>query len=126
MGDVIHSLPLARNARIAGAAVGWIVERPFAGLLEGNPDCTEVFVADTRRWRRSLLSPGSWREAAATRRAIAEFAPLHAVDSQGLWKSAIAAKASKAKSIIGFAAAERREPASAMLASLAVVPKATH
>ena len=126
MGDVIHSLPLARNAHLAGAAVGWIVERPFAGLLEGSPDCTSIFMADTRRWRRRPLSPRSWREAAATRRAIAAFAPLHAVDSQGLWKSAIAAKASKAKSIVGFAAAERREPASAMLASFGVVPSATH
>jgi heptosyltransferase I len=125
MGDVIHSLPLARNARLAGAAVGWLVERRFAGLLEGNADCAEVFTADTRRWRRNVLAPRTWREAAATRHAIAAFAPLYAVDSQGLWKSAVAARASGAKSIVGFAAAERREPASAILASLAIVPGAT-
>jgi heptosyltransferase-1 len=126
MGDVIHSLPLARNARLAGAAVGWLVERRFAGLLEGNPDCAEVFTADTRSWRRNVFAPRMWREALAARRAVEEFGPLYAIDSQGLWKSAVAAKASGAKSIVGFAAAERREPASAILASLAIVPSSKH
>ena len=126
MGDVIHSLPLARNARAGGAAVGWLVERKYAGLLEGNPDCAEVFAVDTRSWRRNLLAPRTWSAVAATRREVAAFGALHAVDSQGLWKSAVAAKASGARSVVGFAAAERREPASAILASLAIVPSAKH
>ena len=48
MGDVIHALPMAENARGSGATVGWVVERKFSGLLEGNPNVDRVFVADTR------------------------------------------------------------------------------
>jgi heptosyltransferase-1 len=125
MGDVVHALPLARNARATGASVGWLVERPFAPLLEGNPHCDAVFVADTRRWRRGPLSARSWHEAAEALRSIAAFAPSCAIDAQGLWKSSLAARASRARDVVGFAAAERREPGSAVLSSLAVVPSAT-
>src|SRR5262249_61084169 len=52
MGDVIHTLPLAANARAAGADVGWVIERGFAGVLQGNPDVGSLFVADTQGWRR--------------------------------------------------------------------------
>ena len=45
MGDVIHALPLAASARAAGATVGWVVERVFAGVLEGNPHCDRIFTA---------------------------------------------------------------------------------
>ena len=45
LGDIVHALPLAENARRAGAEVGWVVERGYVGLLEGNsaitrPNCS--------------------------------------------------------------------------------------
>src|ERR1700694_4716971 len=121
MGDVIHALPLAANARAAGATVGWVVERPFAGLLEGNSNVDTVFVADTRRWRRRPLSPENLREMRALRQAIRAFSPDVSIDGQGLWKSALIARSAGAPAI-GFFQGARREPASAGLCSIAVSP----
>jgi len=125
MGDVIHTLPLAENARAAGHTVGWVVERPFAGLLAGHPAIETVFVADTRRWRSRLLSSDTRREVAALRREISAFRADAVVDAQGLWKSAVIARLAGGRGsarVVGFAASSRREPASAILCGTPVVP----
>src|SRR5262245_6655047 len=122
MGDVIHTLPLAANARAAGAEVGWAIERKFSGLLEGNPSVDRVFVTDTPAWRRRPFSVESWRDARRLRLEMREFAPRFAIDAQGLWKSALVAKAAGASVVVGFARAARREPASALLNTIPVAP----
>ncbi len=119
MGDIVHALPLAANARAAGATVGWLVDRRYGGLLEGNPSLARLFFADTGRWRRAPLSSASWREIAALKRSLREFAPDATVDVQGLWKSALLAKLAGAP-VIGFSAAARREPSSAFLAGTGI------
>jgi lipopolysaccharide heptosyltransferase I len=121
MGDVIHTLPLAQNAHAAGAAVGWVVERKFSGLLEGNPHIERIFVADTQAWRRQLLAPRTRSDLRRLRREIREFAPELSIDPQGLWKSALVARAAGSP-VIGFARDSRREPASAVLCTVPVAP----
>jgi heptosyltransferase I len=121
MGDVIHALPLARNARRAGAQVGWVVERAFEGLLTGNPDCDAIFPADARQWRRSPLAPSTRRAIGDLYRRLRAFAPDRTVDPQGLWKSALVAWAAGAPTV-GFAGPQRRESGSALLCHLRVTP----
>jgi heptosyltransferase I len=123
MGDVIHALPLAANAHRAGAEVGWVVEPQFAGLLEGNPDVAKVFVADTKAWRKRPLAPETLRETKSLRAALRGFAPRLSIDAQGLWKSAVVARAAGAP-VVGFAGAFRREPGSALLCAIPVAPAA--
>jgi lipopolysaccharide heptosyltransferase I len=127
MGDIVHALPLAANARAAGATVGWLIDRQYGGLLEGNPSLARVFLADTRRWRRSPFSPANWREVAGLRRSLRDFAPDATVDVQGLWKSALLARMAGAP-VVSFSAAARREPTSALLVSTGVglPPAAVH
>jgi len=120
-GDVIHALPLAANAKRAGAEVAWLVEPAYRGVLEGNPDVARVFVADTKRWRRRPFSPGTASDLARLGRALREFAPDRTLDAQGLWKSALLARAAGAP-VIGFAAADRKEPTSALLCDEPVRP----
>ena len=122
MGDVIHALPLAENARAFGATVGWLVERRFSSLLEGNPNVDRIFVADTQVWRRRPLARETLRELRGLRRELRGFAPGFSIDAQGLWKSALLARAA-ASPVIGFAGAARREPASALVCSIPVVPR---
>jgi lipopolysaccharide heptosyltransferase I len=121
LGDVIHALPIAANARRSGAEVAWVVETAYRDLLEGNPDVDRVFFADTKRWRRRLLSPRTMTEIRALSRSFREFAPDAVIDVQGLWKSALLARAAGAP-VVGFGAADRREPASAVLCDLPVQP----
>ena len=121
MGDVTHALPLAENAAAAGATVGWVVERAFAGLLEGNPHCERLFVADTKTWRRGPLSRETLGKILALRKEMRAFEPDHTLDVQGLWKSAAIAQTAGAP-VAGFAAGERREAASALLCDVRVTP----
>lgn len=123
LGDVIHALPLAENADAARAEVGWLVEPAFAGVLESNPHCSEIFTADTKRWRRRPLARSTWEAIGELRRRLRAFRPDVTVDVQGLWKSALAARAAGSP-VVGFSAAVRREGASAILASVRVAPAA--
>ena len=114
MGDIVHALPLAANARAAGATVGWLTDHQYGGLLEGNPALDRLFLADTRRWRGNPFSPASWREIGQLRQSLLAFAPDRTVDVQGLWKSALLARMAGAP-VVSFSAAARREPFSAVL-----------
>ena len=123
-GDVVHALPLAENARRAGAEVGWLCESRYRELLEGNPNIDRIFLADTRAWRRDPLKAHTWRDIRGLRRRLRGFAPDRVLDAQGLWKSAVLARAA-GKPVVGFAASERREGASALLCSIRVRPPAS-
>lgn len=120
LGDVVHALPLAENAHLAGATVGWVCEDRFRSVLEDNPNVDRLFAADTRRWRRYPVSKGS-RELRGLAAALSEFAPDWTIDAQGLWKSAVLARAARAP-VSGFSPRERREPISALLADHLVSP----
>ncbi|HEX4439987.1 MAG TPA: glycosyltransferase family 9 protein [Thermoanaerobaculia bacterium] len=123
MGDVLHALPLAPNARAAGASVAWIVERPFAGLLNGHPAIERVFVADTRAWRRAPLSAKTRLEVGVLRREVAAWRPDVVVDAQSNWKSSVLARIlAGSRPVVGLAARRRIEPASAILCGTPVAP----
>ena len=119
MGDIVHTLPLALNARIAGVKVGWLTEKRFQGLLEGNPAIDRLFLADTKEWRRNPLSASHWKAIGGLRSELEEFAPEATLDPQGLWKSALLARLAGAP-VTGFSAKSRREPSSAVLAATGV------
>jgi len=114
MGDIIHSLPLAENARRAGVDVAWLAEEAYASLLGGNPNIDRLFLASTKRWRRQPLAPRSVADIRALARALRSFEPDFSIDAQGLWKSALLAGLVKAPRV-GFARGDRRESSSATL-----------
>lgn len=120
-GDIVHALPLAANARRAGASVGWLCEARYRELLEGNPNVDRLFLADTRGWRRRPAEGGTRSAFAQMRRDLAAFGADFTIDVQGLWKSAILARAARAP-VVGFDSSERREGLSSLLASRKVRP----
>lgn len=121
LGDVIHTLPIAANARRSGAKVFWVAEAAYRDLLESNPSIDRVLVADTKAWRRRPLSPRTFRQVAALRRELSLLAPDVTIDAQGLWKSALIAREAGAP-VVGFSASARREPTSAILGHRPVRP----
>lgn len=114
MGDIVHALPLAENAHRAGVAVGWVVERGYAGLLESHPAISAVFSADTRSWRRTPLSLQSRGEIRRLRGELRSFAADAVIDAQGLWKSALLARLAGAP-VVSLGARDRRERTSSLL-----------
>lgn len=117
MGDVIHTLVAVSSLRAAfpHMNIGWIIEDRWCELLcaggtplsgprtAQRPVVDFLHVVDTKRWRKSLLSRQTKREA---RQALREVRDQHyeiAADFQGALKSAAFARMSKANIIFGFA-----------------------
>ena len=97
LGDVIHQMPALAEARrrLPDARFSWLVEEAFAPLVRLHPAVDEVIPVATRRWRRSIYLPSTWREMANAARAIRAHAYDHIVDTQGLFRSAVMAKVAR-------------------------------
>jgi len=130
IGDVVHALPVASALRAAlpQARLTWIVERREAAVLRGNPALAEIVAVDTRRWRRARW-PLSLAETAGALVALRRHLRIAhfdvAVDLQGLVKSGVITKATRAPLRIGFAASQCREPLNTLFTNRRVTPPAS-
>lgn len=111
LGDIVHSWPLARALQEARADIhlSWVVEEPFLPLVKGHPAVDSVFTVASRRWRRRPWSARTRAETAALRSRFHELQPELALDSQGVFKSALITHWTAASRRIGLARPWRRE-----------------
>jgi len=100
LGDIVHALPAVAAVRQAHprARITWLINSEWTPILRGNPDIDHVHVFPRRRIRglggaRFLLP---WL--LSTRR----LRPDVVLDFQGLLRSALMAKASGARKILGL------------------------
>ncbi len=95
LGDVIHHMPALSEARKhrPDARFTWLVEEDFAPLVALHPDVARVIPVAWRRWRKSLLSPKTFAEIAGNLGAIRAQRYDDIVDSQGLLRSGLIARA---------------------------------
>lgn len=110
MGDVVHAWPVLHDLRQhwPGCRIEWLVEAPFAGLLQAHPWVDAVHTVEVRRWRREGL-PALWRGWCGLRQRLAGVQFDLVLDLQGLLKSALlacAARGTRAGPAWGYA----REP----------------
>jgi heptosyltransferase-1 len=127
MGDVIHTLAAVSSIRTTfpNMRIGWAIEHRWRELLcaidtplsgprsPQRPVVDFVHLVDTKRWRKSLLSRETKRQASDALRAIREQGYQVAADFQGALKSAALARMAKAKMILGFQR-PRESPARAL------------
>ncbi len=98
LGDVIHHMPALTEARAHRPEVrfGWVVEEAFAPLVRLHPGVNEVIPVAMRRWRGlRLLSPATWGAIARFRRVLRARIYDAVIDTQGLLKSALLARAAR-------------------------------
>jgi heptosyltransferase I len=114
LGDVIHNLPVATDLRrrFADAVIDWVVEESFADLPRLHPAVRKIIPVAVRRWRKALLSPATWTEIGAYRRAVTAERYDAVLDTQGLLKSALIAARARGQKM-GYAADSVREPLAA-------------
>ena len=93
MGDVIHNLPILADisAHVPEAVYHWVVEEAFAEIPAMHPRVEKVIPVATRRWRRRLFRPHTWREIGECRRLLRQYTYDYIIDTQGLIKSALLA-----------------------------------
>jgi heptosyltransferase-1 len=100
MGDVIHALPVvaAIHRSRPEVRVCWVIDPRWAPLLEGNPGIAEVvhFPRESFRGVSGIFRAGRWY--AGLRR----LRPETVLDLQGLLRSALMARLSGGKILIGL------------------------
>lgn len=111
LGDVIHHMPAVVDARKARpeTAFAWLVEEAFAPLVRLHPGVSHVVPVAWRRWRKSLYAPSTMSEIAASLRAIRDLHFDDIVDTQGLLRSALIARAARGRRH-GYDSSSIREP----------------
>ena len=109
LGDVVHTLPAAAALHRAHPQleIRWVVNTEWAPLLRGNPALSGIIEFPRRQLR-------GWRDIGRARRwareNLAPFAPGMALDFQGLLRSALMARASRAGLTVGCARAREAAP----------------
>jgi heptosyltransferase I len=115
LGDVVHHMPALTEAlrRRPDATFAWVVEEAFAPLVKLHPAVSEVIPVAWRRWRKSLGAPVTLSEIGAGLRNIRARTYDKVVDSQGLLRSALMARAARGRRH-GYDRGSIREPLAAM------------
>lgn len=95
LGDVVHQCPAVSDAarKLPGAEIDWVVEEGFAGIARMHRAVRKVIPVAVRRWRRAWWSRAVWREIGEFRRGVGAERYDAIVDTQGLLKSALLARA---------------------------------
>ena len=124
IGDVVHTLPALSDLRSSfpRARIDWLVEKQAAVLLRNHPLLDRVIEVDTRKWRRALWKPGTWREIHRCRSRMKQQRYEVAFDFQGLWKSAAFGLFSGAGLLVGFDKPHLKEPGCRILYGRRVSP----
>lgn len=116
LGDVIHNLPVASDIRqhFPEARIDWLVEESYAPIPHLHPAVSRVIPLAWRRWRRRLGARETWRAMAHFLAELRETEYDWIIDTQGLLKSAVAARLAHGRRA-GGCAAGIREPFAARL-----------
>ena len=106
LGDVIHALPVAvaLGEAFPAAEIDWVVNRPYAELLEAHPRVGRVLLFDRQRWG----GWGAWGRRREWKGLVARLRQVGydvAIDLQGLARSALVTRASRAPVRVGLATA---------------------
>src|SRR5204862_2592585 len=117
IGDIVHTLPSLAAIRHAlpDAEISWVVEHRAAEILRDNPLLDRLIEIDTKALRRGLMSGETLRAPRQQLRLLRASAFDLALDFQGLIKSAMIARLSRARRVVGFAREALREPPSRLL-----------
>ncbi len=128
LGDVVHALPVltALRRHLPAATIGWVVEEPFAPLVEGHADVDRAITVRTKRWRLAPVARATLRGLRDFTRELQDFSADVVLDLMGNHKSAAIAALSMADRRIGLARAYRREPSSALWLSEQCEPSGPH
>lgn len=93
LGDLAHALPALRALKErTGAAIDWVTQPEYAGLVAGCPDVERVIGFPRRRFLRNFLP---------FLRALRRERYDAVVDLQGLLKSALAARLARGRRRVG-------------------------
>ncbi len=95
LGDVVHNLPVVSDIQrcVPHAAVDWVVEESYGPIPRLHGGVRSVIPVSVRRWRKSWWRRDTRRELSAAMARLREGGYDAVIDTQGLLKSALLARA---------------------------------
>lgn len=116
LGDVVHNFPVVTDIRgyFPEAVIDWVVEESYVPLVRLHPAVRRVIPVALRRWRSRLLGRQTWRDMVEFRHRSRAEEYDAIIDTQGLIKSALIARAAHGR-LHGFDASSAREGLAARL-----------
>ena len=116
MGDVVHAMPAASDMlrAVPGLQIDWLVESPFAAIVQMHPGISRVLPMAWRKWRRKLFDRSTWSAISALRAELVREPYDLVLDLQGLVKSAFWARQARGP-LAGYDSASAREPLATLL-----------
>lgn len=127
LGDIVHNLPVASDIRAAlpGAEIDWVVEQSFAAIPRMHPAVARLLPVEVRRWRSSWWRGDTRAQVGAFLNELRRQSYDAVIDTQGLLKSAVIARAARgARFGLDFSSA--REPLSLFYDRTYSVPWTLH
>jgi heptosyltransferase-1 len=100
LGDIIHAFTALAflHKKFPSASIDWVVEAPYASLLNAHPHISKVFPVETKKWRRGRHLNTFWE----FKKSIGKQSYDAVFDLQGNIKSGLLTSCAKAKEKIGF------------------------
>lgn len=116
MGDVVHALPVAYDIKQAmpTCELHWVVEESFADIVTLSPWIDKHITTAFRRWRKTLIQSETRKEIAEVKKELADEHYDVVIDLQGLMRSALVARWTKADTV-GYSKDTIREPLASYL-----------
>ena len=129
LGDIVHALPVLAAIKKAkpDAQVDWLVEENYAAILSLAPGLNRRVIVRAKTGSETpeaIAFTGGGGYLRAARYLRAQHYDV-ALDLQGLMKSAVWARVSGARRVVGFDRAHLREELAASFYSESVVPRPT-
>ena len=107
LGDVCRTVPVLASLRSAwpDARIGWLVQEEFADVVSAHPSLDEVVPFPRQALRGAWRSPRRLLRSLSYLKGLARPGWELALDCQGLARSGLFARCSRARRRIGFAGA---------------------
>lgn len=104
LGDIVHSLALLNAIKrcYPDASIHWVISRNLVSLLQGNPMIEKVWIIDKDKWKTlsGIFRTIKELRSLAKRLKSAKFDLV--IDLQGLFRSGVISRFTKAPTILGF------------------------
>lgn len=105
LGDIIHAFPVLDylHAKFPNAQIDWVVEKPFAEMLQAHPYVNRVFCIHSHKWRSNIFSKETWKEIKDFRTALKTEKYDVVFDLQANIKSSLITLMARSPAKVGYA-----------------------
>lgn len=104
LGDIIHTFSVINylKDKLPSCTIDWVVEKPFAEIIQAHPGIRKTLCVDTKSWRKKIFSPATVKEIKSFRRQLLATHYDTVYDLQGNVKSGLLTMQANAREKVGF------------------------